>query len=422
MLVRIVSPAAICVETRRRRGCLSRLMRRRGALRFAVDDWALALARVVEVPVYGGAGHAEEVSNLLDRVVASVVKLLCKGGLGSGQPWYRKYRERLPGHDHRRQLHRFHRSYSLLQLRQWCDRGDGPIRHVPDGQYATGVLLPRLASMQRRGPYNFIAHVRPRHLGEVGARPAHRQSSDVRAGDGTLIRRRSHHRSVSRLGGAGWSWRWMGDGWSRDCRDIRPYSRQLSPQVPAPPAARSARCRIRRKLSAHEPHGSCRDHSLTTSALAPADTVSGPRCCTARNTGGRSLLSTGSSRDGSTPRRCRAGGRPDLPLPLMVERGFDCCEPGSMHRAPPAGLDGFRAAGRAAHDDSAGGHARPMLRCCRARRTMPSMPVAAPRNADTPRPFSGRPSGSSNAGTYAKPVRRGRVAVGVVRPRVRGVA
>jgi hypothetical protein len=64
-------------------------MRRRGALRFAVDDWALALARVVEVPVYGGAGHAEEVSNLLDRVVASVVKLLCKGGLGSGQSWYR---------------------------------------------------------------------------------------------------------------------------------------------------------------------------------------------------------------------------------------------------------------------------------------------------------------------------------------------
>src|SRR5450755_3669670 len=52
-----------------------------GALRFPVTGGALALARVVEVPVDSGAGHVEEVSDLLDSVVASVVELLREGNL-----------------------------------------------------------------------------------------------------------------------------------------------------------------------------------------------------------------------------------------------------------------------------------------------------------------------------------------------------
>jgi hypothetical protein len=54
-----------------------------------VNGRALALARVVEVPVGGGAGRAEGVGDLLDGVVADVVELLCDGdlpGVESGPP------------------------------------------------------------------------------------------------------------------------------------------------------------------------------------------------------------------------------------------------------------------------------------------------------------------------------------------------
>jgi hypothetical protein len=44
-----------------------------GAHRFAVNGRALGLARVVEMPVDGGAGHAEQVGDLLDRVVVVAV-------------------------------------------------------------------------------------------------------------------------------------------------------------------------------------------------------------------------------------------------------------------------------------------------------------------------------------------------------------
>jgi hypothetical protein len=46
-------------------------MRRRGssvAVNVAVNGRALALARVAEIRVHGGSGHAEQVGDLLDRV------------------------------------------------------------------------------------------------------------------------------------------------------------------------------------------------------------------------------------------------------------------------------------------------------------------------------------------------------------------
>ena len=43
-------------------------MRRRGSS-VAVNGRALALARVAEIPVHGGSGHAEQVGDLLDRAV-----------------------------------------------------------------------------------------------------------------------------------------------------------------------------------------------------------------------------------------------------------------------------------------------------------------------------------------------------------------
>src|ERR1035438_1450128 len=57
-----------------------------GAVRFVVNGRALALACVVEVSVDGGAGHAEEVGDLLDGVVAGVVELLCEGDLLGVEP------------------------------------------------------------------------------------------------------------------------------------------------------------------------------------------------------------------------------------------------------------------------------------------------------------------------------------------------
>jgi hypothetical protein len=52
-----------------------------GALRLAVTGGALALASGVEMPVDGSSGHAEQVSDLLDGVLASVVELLREGNL-----------------------------------------------------------------------------------------------------------------------------------------------------------------------------------------------------------------------------------------------------------------------------------------------------------------------------------------------------
>ena len=46
--------------------------------------WTFALARAVEMAVDGGAGDVEEVRDLLDGPIASVVELLREDGSGRG--------------------------------------------------------------------------------------------------------------------------------------------------------------------------------------------------------------------------------------------------------------------------------------------------------------------------------------------------
>jgi hypothetical protein len=83
--VRIVSPAAICVDPAGAAGdsaarCVG------GALRFPETGGALALARVIEVPIDSGAGNAEEVGDLLDGMVTGVVELLRESNLLGVEP------------------------------------------------------------------------------------------------------------------------------------------------------------------------------------------------------------------------------------------------------------------------------------------------------------------------------------------------
>jgi hypothetical protein len=46
-----------------------------------------ALGRGIEMPVDGGAGHAEEIRDLLDRALAGIVKLLRENGLLRVESW-----------------------------------------------------------------------------------------------------------------------------------------------------------------------------------------------------------------------------------------------------------------------------------------------------------------------------------------------